>query len=280
MGVKQYKPTSPGRRFSSIDDFADVTAKKPFKALTVHKKKFSGRNNQGKITVRHQGGGATQRYRLVDFSRREYLEMTATVETIEYDPNRNARIALISYDTGVKSYIIVPDGLKVGDKIVASLKKQDVHVGNRIPLEFIPAGTMIHCVELEPGKPGLLARAAGNGVTVMSMEGQYVQAKLPSGEIRIFEKNCLGTVGQVSNSEYRTIRWGRAGRQRHRGIRPTVRGKAMNPVDHPHGGGEGNQPIGMKHPKTPQGRPALGVKTRKPKKASNRFIIKRRKGKL
>ncbi|EKD79251.1 MAG: hypothetical protein ACD_41C00126G0020 [uncultured bacterium] len=278
MGVRRYKPTSPGRRNSSIDDFADVTAQQPYKPLTVHKKKFSGRNNQGKITVRHQGGGATQRYRLVDFSRRERLEQPATVETIEYDPNRNARIALIGYKNNQKSYIIAPDGLKVGDTVIASAKKQEAQVGNRVPLQFIPAGMMVHCVELEPGRTGLLARAAGNSVTVLSMEDQFVQAKLPSGEVRIFDKNCLATIGQVSNAEYRTIRWGRAGRQRHRGIRPTVRGKAMNPVDHPHGGGEGNQPIGLKHPKTPQGRPALGVKTRTPSKASSRFIIKRRRG--
>ena len=278
MGVRRYKPTSPGRRNSSIDDFSDVTARKPYKPLTVHKKKFSGRNNQGKITVRHQGGGATQRYRLVDFSRRDQLEHTATVETIEYDPNRNARIALIGYSGGVKSYMIAPDGLKVGDKVIASAKKQEAQVGNRMPLQFIPAGMMVHCVELEPSHKGLLARSAGNSVTVLSMEDQFVQAKLPSGEVRIFDKNCLATIGQVSNAEWRTIRWGRAGRQRHRGIRPTVRGKAMNPVDHPHGGGEGNQPIGLKHPKTPQGKPALGVKTRNPSKASSRFIIKRRRG--
>lgn len=278
MGVRKYKPTSPGRRNSSVDDFADVTTNKPYKPLTIHLKEKSGRNSQGKITVRHQGGGARKRYRVIDFSRRERLEQPATVETIEYDPNRNARIALISYADGTKSYIVVPDGMKVGDTVIASMKKQDVKPGNRIPLEFIPAGMMVHCVELEPGKNGLLARSAGNGVTVLSMEDQYVQAKLPSGEVRIFAKECLATVGQVSNSEYRTIRWGRAGRQRHRGIRPTVRGKAMNPVDHPHGGGEGNQPIGLKHPKTPQGKPALGVKTRQPKKASNRFIIKRRRG--
>ncbi|MFA6474886.1 MAG: 50S ribosomal protein L2 [Patescibacteria group bacterium] len=278
MGIKLYKPTSPGRRNSSVDDFSDVTADKPYKPLTLHLKKHAGRNSQGKITVRHQGGGAKQRYRLVDFSRRDFLDQIATVETIEFDPNRNARIALIAYAGDKKSYIIAPDGLAVGHKIVTSLQKQDVNAGNRMPLEFVPAGMMVHCVELEPGKQGLLARAAGNGVTVMSMEGQFVQAKLPSGEIRMFDKNCLATIGQVSNAEHRTIRWGRAGRQRHRGIRPTVRGKAMNPVDHPHGGGEGNQPIGMKHPKTPQGKPALGVKTRKPKKASNRFIIKRRRG--
>lgn len=278
MGVRRYKPTSPGRRNSSVDDFADVTITKPYKPLTVHLKEHAGRNSQGKITVRHQGGGARRRYRLVDFSRRGQLEKTAIIETIEYDPSRNARIALMTYNDGQKSYIIVPDGLKVGDTVIASVKKQEVTVGNRMPLEYIPAGMMVHCVELEPGRTGLLARAAGNSVTVLSMEDQFVQAKLPSGEVRIFSKDCLATVGQVSNAEYRTIRWGRAGRQRHRGIRPTVRGKAMNPVDHPHGGGEGNQPIGLKHPKTPQGKPALGVKTRQPMKASNRFIIKRRRG--
>lgn len=275
MGVKLYKPTSPGRRNSSVDDFADITATKPFKPLTVALHRQAGRNNQGKITVRHQGGGMARRYRLVDFSR-EKFDVDAHVLTIEYDPNRNARIALIEYSGGEKNYIIAPDGLKVGMSIRSSRNKLDVGVGNRMPLEFIPAGMMVHCVELRPGKTGLLARAAGNGVTVMSMEGDFVQAKLPSGEVRMFEKSCLATVGQVSNTEYRTIRWGRAGRQRLRGIRPTVRGKAMNPVDHPHGGGEGLQPIGLKHPKTPQGKPALGVKTRNKKKHTNRFIIKRR----
>ncbi|MBI4407269.1 MAG: 50S ribosomal protein L2 [Candidatus Kerfeldbacteria bacterium] len=278
MGVRKYKPTSPGRRNSSVDDFADITATKPYKPLTVHLKEHSGRNSQGKITVRHQGGGARQRYRLVDFARTAKLDIPAVVETIEYDPNRNARIGLISYQDGQKSYIILPDGLNVGDSVMSSMKKQEIKVGNRLPLEFVPAGMLVHCVELEPGKTGLLARAAGNGVTVLSIEGQFVQAKLPSGEVRLFDKNCLATIGQVSNAEHRTIRWGSAGRMRHRGIRPSVRGKAMNPVDHPHGGGEGNQPIGLKHPKTPQGRPALGVKTRKPKKASGRFIIKRRRG--
>lgn len=278
MGVRIYKPTSPGRRNSSVDDFGDITSNKPYKPLTVKMNRQAGRNNQGKITVRHQGGGAKQRYRLVDFDRTKF-DMAAKVLTIEYDPNRNARIALIEYVDNVKSYIIAPDGLKVGHTIVSSRQKQEIQVGNRVPLEHIPSGMMVHCVELQPGKSGLVARAAGNGVTIMSMEGNFVQAKLPSGEIRIFDKSCLATIGQVSNSEYRTIRWGRAGRQRHRGIRPTVRGKAMNPVDHPHGGGEGNQPIGLKHPKTPQGRPALGVKTRDEKKATNRFIIKRRKGK-
>lgn len=278
MGVRKYKPTSPGRRNSSVDDFADITATKPYKPLTVHLKEHSGRNSQGKITVRHQGGGARHRYRLVDFARTAKLDMPAMVETIEYDPNRNARIGLISYQDGQKSYIILPDGLKVGDAVMSSLKKQEIKVGNRLPLEFVPAGMLVHCVELEPGKTGLLARSAGNGVTVLSIEGQFVQAKLPSGEVRMFDKHCLATIGQVSNAEHRNIRWGSAGRMRHRGIRPSVRGKAMNPVDHPHGGGEGNQPIGLKHPKTPQGRPALGVKTRQPKKASGRFIIKRRRG--
>lgn len=278
MGVRIYKPTSPARRRSSVDDFADITATKPYKPLTVKLHRQAGRNNQGKITVRHQGSGEKRRYRLVDFDRIKF-DMTAKVLTIEYDPNRNARIALIEYVDAVKAYIIAPDGLKVGDAIVSSRQKQEIQVGNRVPLEHIPAGMMVHCVELEPGKSGLIARAAGNGVTVMSMEGNFVQAKLPSGEVRIFDKSCLATIGRVSNAEYRTIRWGSAGRQRHRGIRPTVRGKAMNPVDHPHGGGEGNQPIGLKHPKTAQGRPALGVKTRDQKKATNRFIIKRRKGK-
>jgi len=278
MGVQIYKPTSPGRRRSSVDDFSDITKRKPTKRLTTMLRRKGGRNNQGKITVRHQGGGAKRRYRLVDFQRQRF-DIPAKVVAIEYDPNRNARVVLLEYQDQTQTYILAPHGLQVGEMVMSSQHKQEIKIGNRMPLGYIPAGMMVHDVELQPGDGGMVARSAGNGLTVLSLEGNFVQAKLPSGEIRIFDKQCLATVGQVSNPEYRTIRWGKAGRSRHRGIRPSVRGKAMNPVDHPHGGGEGNQPVGLKHPKTPQGKPALGVKTRTPTKASNRFIIKRRHSK-
>lgn len=275
MGVTVHKPTTPGRRKSSVDDFSDITKNQPEKGLTSAIKRKGGRNNQGKITVRHRGGGAKRRYRAVDFKLENY-DVPATVIAIEYDPNRNARIALIEYTGGEKSYVIASHEFEVGQTVVSSLSKQEIKAGNRMPLEFIPAGIMVYNVELVPKQGGLVARSAGNGVMVQSAEGDYVQVKMPSGEIRIFDKKCSATVGQVSNPEFRSIRWGKAGRMRHRGIKPTVRGKAMNPVDHPHGGGEGNQPIGLKHPKTPQGKPALGVKTRSTTKASNKFIIKRR----
>ncbi|MBI2415702.1 MAG: 50S ribosomal protein L2 [Candidatus Kerfeldbacteria bacterium] len=278
MGIKIYKPTSAGRRKSSVDDFADITKTTPEKSLTVALQKNSGRNNQGKITVRHRGGGERRRYRLVDFSR-DRFDQTAKVLAIEYDPNRNARIALLQYQDGTKSYIIAPNQLPVGQTVVSSQKKVDITVGNRMPIGYVPPGMMVHAVELQPGKRAMVARSAGNGVMVMAAEGDFVQAKLPSGEIRMFHRSCLATVGQVSNPDFSKIRWGKAGRMRHRGFRPSVRGKAMNPVDHPHGGGEGNQPIGLKHPKTPQGKPALGVRTRKPTRSSNKFIIKRRNAK-
>lgn len=275
MGVTVHKPTTPGRRKSSVDDFSDITKNQPEKLLTSSIKRKGGRNNQGKITVRHRGGGAKRRYRAVDFKLDRY-DVPATIIAIEYDPNRNARIALVEYTDAEKRYVIASHEFEVGQTIISSSTKQEIKVGNRMPLEFIPAGIMVYNVELVPGQGGLVARSAGNGVMVQSAEGEYVQVKMPSGEIRIFDKKCSATVGQVSNPEFRSIRWGKAGRMRHRGIKPTVRGKAMNPVDHPHGGGEGNQPIGLKHPKTPQGKPALGVKTRSTTKASNKFIIKRR----
>lgn len=276
MGVTVHKPTTPGRRKSSVDDFSDITKNQPEKLLTSSIKRKGGRNNQGKITVRHRGGGAKRRYRAVDFKLDKY-DVPATIIAIEYDPNRNARIALVEYTDEEKRYVIASHEFEVGQTIISSFTKQEIKVGNRMPLEFIPAGIMVYNVELVPGQGGLVARSAGNGVMVQSAEGEYVQVKMPSGEIRIFDKKCSATVGQVSNPEFRSIRWGKAGRMRHRGIKPTVRGKAMNPVDHPHGGGEGNQPIGLKHPKTPQGKPALGVKTRSTTKSSNKFIIKRRK---
>ncbi|MFH1172991.1 MAG: 50S ribosomal protein L2, partial [bacterium] len=242
------------------------------------KKKFAGRNFQGKITVRHRGGGAKQRYRIIDFKRERY-DLPATVEAIEYDPSRAARIALIKYEDGELRYIVAPVGLAVGQQIVSSQGKIEIKIGNRLRIEDIPTGLVIHSIELIPGKGAQMARAAGVGVQLMAVEGKHAQLKLPSGEIRLVPKECMATIGQVSNPEYQHMKIGKAGRMRHMGIRPTVRGKVMNPVDHPHGGGEGKNPIGLKHPKTPWGKPALGVKTRKHGKKSDRLIIQRRKNK-
>lgn len=276
MGIKKYKPITAGRRNSSVDDFKDITAKEPERSLIVIRKKMSGRNSSGKITVRHKGGGAKRYYRIIDFKRDKY-DIPAKVVSIEYDPNRSARIALLQYNDGEKRYIVAPIGLTVGKQVISSKQIIEVNAGNAMPLEKIPVGTLIYNVELVPGKGGELARSAGVGVQLMGIEGRYAQIKLPSGEVRLVPKECLATVGQVSNSDYRLIRWGKAGRKRHLGIKPTVRGKAMNPVDHPHGGGEGRNPIGLKNPKTLWGKPALGVKTRDKKKKSTKFIISRRK---
>lgn len=253
----------------------DITRSKPEKKLTVGLKKRQGRSN-GTITVRHRGSGARKQYRIIDFKRNRY-DVVATVKTIEYDPNRNARIALIQYEDGEKQYMIAPLGIKVDDTVVSSKDKVDIKIGNRMPLERIPAGTGVYNIELEPGRGGILARAAGTLATLQGVEGKHAQLKMPSGEVRLVKKECAATIGQVSNPDHRLVRWGKAGRMRHRGIRPTVRGTVMNPVDHPHGGGEGAQPIGLKYPKTPWGRPALGVPTRKKKKASSKLIIKSRK---
>lgn len=276
MAVKQHKPTTAGRRRSSGDSFSDITKRTPEKKLTKSLKKNAGRNNQGKITVRHRGGGTKRRYRIVDFGRNR-LDVKAEVLAIEYDPNRSARIALIQYEDGEKAYILAADGLAVGKKIVSASEIAEITAGNRMPLKSIPSGASVYDLELVPGRGGSMIRSAGSSATIMSSDAGFVLVKLPSGEIRKFPETCRATIGQVSNPDWGNIRWGKAGRMRHRGIRPTVRGKVMNPVDHPHGGGEGNQPIGLKHPKTPQGKPALGVKTRKPKKASNRFIVQTRK---
>jgi len=275
MPIKIYNPTSPGRRKSSVDTFEDITKTEPEKSLIKIKKKHSGRSG-GKITVRHQGGGAKRYLRRVDFLR-EKLDMPAKVLAIEYDPNRTARLALLGYQGGEKRYIISPFGLQVGEEIVSSKNKVEIKVGNRMPLEFIPVGTMIHNIEIQPGKGGILARSAGMGVQLLAVEGDYAQLKLPSKEVRAVKKECMATIGEVGAKDRRLIRWGKAGRMRHRGIRPTVRGKAMNPVDHPHGGGEGLSPIGLKYPKTKWGKHALGVKTRKANKWSDKFIIKHRK---
>jgi len=276
MGIKKLKPTTPGRRQQTYDDFKDITRSKPEKSLIVMKKRASGRNNQGKITVRHRGGGEKRYIRIVDFKRDKY-DIPAKVASIEYDPNRGARIALLNYSDGEKRYIIAPEGLKVGQVIVSSQNQVEIKTGNAMPIKFIPAGVAVHNVELEPGKGGKIARGAGNKVYIMGVEGKFAQIKLPSREIRLIKKECLCTIGTGSNSDKINITIGNAGRKRHLGWRPTVRGTAMNPVDHPHGGGEGNQPIGMKHPKTPWGKPALGVKTRNPKRASEKLIIQRRK---
>lgn len=274
MPVKVYKPTTPGRRKSSVDSFADVTTKKPFKKLLKAKKQKSGRNNTGRITVRHRGGGAKKHYRIVDF-KMDKFDIPAKVETVEYDPNRSARIALICYRDGERRYILAPDKLKVGDVIVTSKKKVDIKEGNRMRLADIPPGMLVSNVELFPGRGGCMVRSAGLFAQHMGFDGKFAQLKLPSKEIRKVPSDCMATIGMVSNPDYRLIRWGKAGRTRMRGIRPTVRGKVMNPVDHPHGGGEGRNPIGLKAPKTPWGKKALGVKTRKKKKNSSRLILKR-----
>lgn len=275
MPIKMYKPTTSGRRLSSVDTFADVTKSKPEKALTIRKKTFAGRNAQGRITVRHRGGGARKLVRIVDFKRDKY-DVPATVAAIEYDPGRGARLALLNYADGEKRYMIAPQDMKVGDKVVSSMEKIEITTGNRMPLEKIPLGVPLHAIEMRPGGGAVIARGAGTSVQLMAIEGAHAQLKLPSGEIRLFSKDCMATIGTVGNPDRRLIRWGKAGRMRHRGRRPTVRGKVMNPVDHPHGGGEGRNPIGLKHPKTPWGKPALGVKTRKRKKASSKFILKHR----
>ncbi len=276
MPVRRYKPTTPGRRISSVDSFSDITKKKkPEKSLLKKRKQQAGRNAQGKITVRHRGGGAKRHVRVIDYKQSKF-DVPAKVAAIEYDPGRGARIALLHYADGEKAYMIAPIGLKQGDTIVSSQKKGEIKVGNRFPIANIPPGIGVYNIELEPGKGGQLVRGAGTTAQIMAVEGKNATLKLPSGEVRMVPKGCMATIGQTSNPDRRLIRWGKAGRMRHRGIRPTVRGKAMNPVDHPHGGGEGNVSIGLKHPKTPTGKPALGVKTRR-KKSSDKLILQRRK---
>jgi large subunit ribosomal protein L2 len=274
MGIKKVKPTTPGRRHATFDDFADLTTSKPEKSLIVIKKKTGGRNSSGKITTRHKGGGVKRFIRLIDFKRDKY-GVPATVASIEYDPGRGARIALLNYADGEKRYIVSSVGLKVGDKIVSSKELVEIKNGNAMPVKFIPAGVAIYNIELDPGRGAKIARGAGNSANVMGVEGKYAQIKLPSGEIRLVKKDCLCTVGQASNPDDRHMKLGKAGRSRLLGIRPTVRGTAMNPNDHPHGGGEGNQSIGLRFPKTKWGKKAYGVKTRK-KKSSNKLIIKGR----
>ena len=274
MPVKSYKPTTSSRRkmITLVND--EITKTTPEKNLVVTVKKNSGRNNQGKITVRHQGGGAKRKYRIIDFKRNK-LDVPGTVSAIEYDPNRTANIALISYKDGEKRYIIAPNTLKVGDVIVSS-ENADIKVGNTLPIMNIPVGTVIHNIEMRPGKGGQLARSAGSSAQILGREGNYVLIRLTSGETRKILGVCKATVGEVGNLDKELVKLGKAGRKRHMGIRPTVRGSVMNPNDHPHGGGEGRAPIGRKSPMTPWGKPALGVKTRKPKKASSKLIISRK----
>lgn len=272
MPIKQYKPTSPGRRGMSVSTFEEITKTKPEKSLTVRLKKHAGRNNQGKITVRHRGGGAKRAYRLIDFKRNK-LGVPAKVAAIEYDPNRSSRIALLHYLDGEKRYIIAPLGLKVGDKVEAG-PEADIKVGNALPLKNIPTGTTIHNVELTRGRGGQLVRGAGAGAQLMAKEGDYAQLRLPSGEQRRVHIMCMATIGQVGNVDHENISIGKAGRSRHMGRRPTVRGSVMNPRDHPHGGGEGRAPIGGQ-PQTPWGKPALGYKTRKNKR-TDKYIVRRR----
>ncbi len=275
MPLKFYKPTTPGRRGTSVVS-ENLSRKEPEKSLLRSSRSQAGRNSQGKITVRHRGGGVARAYRLVDF-RRDKFNVPGRVMAFEYDPNRSANLALINYADGEKRYILAPQDLKVGDTVLASQEKIEVKPGNVLRLQYIPTGILVHNVELSPGRGGALARSAGNAAIVMALEDSFVLLKLPSGEIRRFPKECLATVGQLGNIDWGNVRWGKAGRMRHRGFRPTVRGKAMNPVDHPHGGGEGHNPIGMKFQKTKWGRPARGVKTRQPNKSSTSFIAKRRK---
>jgi large subunit ribosomal protein L2 len=276
MPIKQYRPVTKGRRLSSVQDFSDITKYEPEKSLITTKKNFAGRSG-GKITVRHKGGGAKRFLREVDFQRSRY-DIPATVKAVEYDPNRGARLALIVYKDGVKSYIIQPDGLKVGDVVMSSQTQAEIATGNRLPLSKIPVGTPVHSVELHPGKGGQIGRGAGTRVEFLAIEDDYATLKLPSGEMRRVNKACAATIGTVSNPDWRLVRWGKAGRMRHRGIRPTVRGKVMNPVDHPHGGGEGKHSIGMKYAKTKWGKHALGVKTRRGHRASDKHILLRRRG--
>ena len=275
MPIKNYKPNTPGTRGMSTLVNTEITTRKPEKSLLVKNSKKGGRNNQGKITVRHIGGGAKQKYRLIDFKRNKD-GITGVVSTIEYDPNRSANIALINYADGEKRYIIAPLNLKVGDKVESGVNA-DIKVGNALPLENIPVGTMVHNVEMNPGAGARIARSAGSSVQILGKEGKYVIVRLKSGETRKLLGTCRATVGEVGNTDYELVNLGKAGRKRHMGIRPTVRGSVMNPNDHPHGGGEGRTPIGRAQPMTPWGKPALGLKTRKTKKASTKLIMSRRK---
>ncbi len=277
MAIKSYKPYTPSRRHMTGSDFSEITKTKPEKSLVVSLKKNAGRNNQGKITCRHRGGGSRRKYRLIDFKRKKD-GIPATVKSIEYDPNRSANIALLAYADGEKTYIIAPEGLKVGQKVMNG-EHAEIRVGNCLPMSAIPVGTLIHNIELYPGRGGQMVRSAGNSAQLMAKEGKYATVRLPSGEMRMVPIVCRATVGVVGNGDHNLINVGKAGRKRHMGIRPTVRGSAMNPNDHPHGGGEGKTGIGRPGPCTPWGKPALGLKTRKKNKQSNKYIVRRRDGK-
>ena len=277
MAIKTYKPTSPSRRNMTVTDYSKLSKVEPEKSLLEPMKKTSGRNSYGRITVRHRGGGNRRKYRVIDFKRTKD-GMNATVLTLEYDPNRSAFIALIQYEDGVKSYILAPEGLQVGD-IVRSGEDADIKPGNALPMSAIPVGTFIHGIELYPGKGAQLVRSAGNMAQLMGKEEKYALVRLPSGEMRKVPVNCRASIGQVSNIDHENVSYGKAGRMRHKGWRPTVRGSVMNPCDHPHGGGEGKSPIGRPGPVTPWGKPALGYKTRKKHNPSDKYIVKRRNGK-
>ena len=276
MAIKRFKPTTPSRRNMAVTDYSVLSKVAPERSLLEPIAKTAGRNNTGRITVRHHGGGNRTKYRVIDFKRNK-LDVPATVMTLEYDPNRTAFIALIQYEDGEKSYIIAPDGLKVG-YIVMNGPNADIKPGNALPLSAIPVGTVIHNIELYPGKGGQLVRSAGNFAQLIAKEGKYGLVRLPSGETRNIPLNCIATIGQVSNGDHANVNLGKAGRKRHMGWRPTVRGSVMNPVDHPHGGGEGKSPVGRPGPVTPWGKPALGYKTRNKHKASDKFIVRRRNG--
>ena len=277
MAIRVYKPTSPARRFMSVLTYEELTKKAPERSLTEYLKKNAGRNNQGKITVRHQGGGNKVKYRIIDFKRSKD-GIPAKVTAIEYDPNRSAFIALVCYADGEKRYILAPMGLKVGDAVVSG-ETADIKPGNCLPMANIPVGTLIHNLEIKAGRGGQLVRSAGNAAQLMSKEGGYALVRLPSGEMRKLALNCRATIGAVGNADHENVRIGKAGRKRHMGVRPSVRGVVMNPCDHPHGGGEGKSPVGLPAPVTPWGKPALGLKTRKHKKYSNKMIVKRANGK-
>ena len=277
MSIKFYKPTGNGRRNMSVTDYSELSNVAPERSLLVSLKKNSGRNSYGRITVRHRGGGQRRKYRIIDF-KRDNFDIPATVASVEYDPNRSAFIALLQYEDGEKRYILQPAGLKVGD-VVVSGKDADIKAGNALPLSSIPVGTIVHNVELYPGRGGQLARAAGNSAQLMAKEGVYALLRLPSGELRNVPASCMATIGQVGNLDHENVKVGKAGRKRHMGWRPTVRGSVMNPCDHPHGGGEGKSPVGRPGPVTPWGKPALGYKTRRTKKSSDKLIVKRRNDK-
>ena len=277
MPIKKYNPTSPARRFMTVSTFEEITSKSSEKTLLAPVKKNAGRNSYGRITVRHQGGGVARKYRIIDF-KRDKDGVPARVAAVEYDPNRSANIALLFYADGEKRYIVAPNGLSVNDTVMSGANA-DIRVGNALPLANIPVGTMIHSIELKPGKGAQMVRSACNTAQLMAKENDFVQIRLPSGEVRMVSVNCKATIGQVGNIDHANIRIGKAGKKRYMGIRPTVRGSVMNPVDHPHGGGEGKSPIGRPSPVTPWGKPTLGTKTRKKRKASDNMIVKRRNSK-